>query len=632
MLDALRRGSTGWVAKILLALLVVSFAVWGVADVFTGYGRGSIATVGDTDIAVQDFQRSFQNEISTISQQAGRRISADEARAAGLDNRVLSQLMAWAAVEQHANDLDLALSDQALAELIRKDPNFKGPDGSFSQLSFENIINRMGLSERGFLDLRRRDELREQVITALMNSVAVPEPMVTLVNNYDQEKRVVEYFKIDAEKVITVPEPDETKLKQVYENNKTQFVVPEQRKLAILAVSPESLMGGVEVTEEEIASTYEDTKADYNTPERRRLQQIAFKDKAAAEAAKKALTEGKKTFGEIAADAGAKSTDIDLGLVSKDALIDPKIADAAFALEKDEVSDVVEGQFATVLIRTTNIEPAVERTLDQVKTQVRDKIARQKAEAKLQSVIDEVEDNRAAGKTLKETAEIVKVDFMEVPATDRYNKGPDGQAAVKLPDAMSILKTSFDSDVGLENEPVELRDGGYAWVDVVAITPPKQKPFDEVKEEVKKLAIESERARFVAELADKLVERANKGESMDALAKEAGAPKAETSLPFTRTTDPHGLSKDAVKVAFKLKKGDAGSALASGNQTRLVLKLTEIKPAPELTTEQREKISKDLRAKLTDEVLSEYVIALQNNLGTSINQTEFRRATGAETE
>jgi peptidyl-prolyl cis-trans isomerase D len=610
----------------------MSFAVWGVADVFTGAGRGAIATVGDTDIRIQDFQRSFQNEISTISRQAGRRLSTDEARAAGLDNRVLSQLMAWAAVEQHANDLNLALSDEALAGLIRKDPTFNGPDNKFSSLSFENIISRLGVSERGFLELRRRDELREQVITALMNSVAVPEPMVNLVNDYDQEKRVVEYFKIDAEKVVTVPEPDETKLKQVYENNKTQFVTPEMRKLSILAVSPDSLKGRMEVTEEEIATTYEETKADYNTPERRRLQQIAFKDKAAAEAAKKALAEGKKSFGEIATDAGAKSTDIDLGLVTKDRLIDPNIAEAAFALEKDEISDVVEGRFATVILRTTGIEPAVNRTLDQVKSQVRDKIARQKAEAKLQSVIDEVEDNRAAGKTLKETAEIVKVDFTEVPATDRYNKGLDGQTAVELPDAQAILRTSFDSDVGLENEPVELRDGGYAWVDVLEIMPPKQKPFDEVKEQVKELAITTERARFVAELADKLVERANRGESMDELAKEGGAPKAETSLPFTRSTDPHGLSKDTVTKAFKMTEGEANSAFATGNQTRLVIKLTEIKPAPELTKEQREKITKDLRAKITDEVLSEYVIALQDSLGTSINETEYRRATGADTD
>lgn len=631
MLEALRRGSTGWVAKIFLALLVLSFAVWGVADVFTGYGRGAIAKVGDKNIRVEDFQRAFQNEIAIISRQAGRRLSAEEARAAGLDNRILAQLMAWAAVEQHADDLDLALSDEALAQSIRKDPSFKGPDDKFSRLSFENIISRLGVSESGFLALRRRDELREQLTTALMNSVAVPPAMVTLMNDYNQEKRVAEYFKIDAEKVATVPEPDEAKLKQVYENNKNQFVSPEFRKLAILVVSVDSIKGKMDVTDEEIATQYEETKKDYNTPERRRVQQIAFKDKAAAEAAKKALSEG-KSFGEVAKEAGAQDSDIDLGLVTKESMIDPKIADAAFALKENTISDVVEGRFATVILRVNNIEPAVDRSLDDVKDQVRDKIAANKAQSNIQSLIDEVEDNRAAGKTLKEIADLLKIEFLQIPATDRYNKNPEGKPGVMLPDALAILRTSFDSDVGLENEPVELRDGGYAWVDVVEITPKAQKPFDEVKEEVKKLAITKERDRLVSELADKLVERANNGESMDVLAKEGGAPKAVTSLPFTRNTEPHGMSKDAAKQAFALAKGKAGSALATGGQTRLVFKLTEIIPAPEPSKEQREKLVKDLRAQLTDEVLSEYVVALQSQLGTSINQDEYQRATGANVE
>ena len=99
MLDALRRGSTGTVAKILFAVLVASFAIWGIGPVFRNFGRGSLAKVGTQEIHVQDFQRAFQNELSLISRQAGRHITTEQARAAGLDHRVLAQLMAWAAVE-----------------------------------------------------------------------------------------------------------------------------------------------------------------------------------------------------------------------------------------------------------------------------------------------------------------------------------------------------------------------------------------------------------------------------------------------------------------------------------------------------------------------------------------------------
>ncbi len=348
----------------------------------------------------------------------------------------------------------------------------------------------------------------------------------------------------------------------------------------MLTLSVDSLKGKMDVSDAEIASEYEDTKTSYNTPERRRVQQIAFKDKQAAEAAKDALKSGKKTFGEIAKEAGAKDADIDLGLVSKDRLIDPKIADAVFSLQKDTVSDVVEGRFATVLVRVTDIEPAVSRTLADVKDQVRDKLATKKAQAQLQGLLDQVEDNRAAGKPLKDIADEMKIEYLEVPATDRYNKTPDGKPALMLPDALSVIKTAFDSQVGLENEAVELRDGGYAWVDVLGVTDKKQKPFDEVKDEVKKLAISQERARLVSELAGKLVERADKGEAMDALAKEAGAPKLDTTPPFTRTTEPQGMSKNAVSQVFTLAKDKAGSALTTDGKSRTVFKVTEITPAP----------------------------------------------------
>ncbi len=631
MLDALRRGSTGTVAKILFAVLVMSFAIWGIGPVFRNFGRGSLAKVGAQDIRVEDFQRSLQNELHLISRQSGHRLTMEQARAAGLDNRILAQLLAWAAVEQHAANLDLALSDAALIESVKKDAAFKGPDGKFSKLSFDNVLNQMGLSERGFIKLRRRDELREQLTTALINGIAVPEPMVDLVNSWHEEKRVAQYFTIDADKAVTVAEPDEAKLKATYDANKSQFTSPEYRKLAVLALSTDSIKGKMDVSDAEIAAEYEDTKNTYNTPERRRVQQIAFKDKQAAEAAKAAL-KGGKTFGEVAKEAGAKDTDIDLGLVTKDRMIDPKIADAAFGLEKNGVSDVVEGRFATVLLRVTDIEPAVNRTLADVKGKVRDKLATQKAQAQMQSLLDQVEDNRSAGKPLKEIADEMKIQYLEIPATDRFNKTPDDKIAVMLPDALSIIKAAFDSQVGLENEAVELRDGGYAWVDVLGVTEKKQKPFDEVKDEVKKLAISNERAKLVSELAAKLVEKADKGDSMEALVKEANAPKLDTTPPITRSTQPQGMSKDAVAQVFTLAKDKAGSAPTPDGKSRTVFKVTEITPAPEPTKAQRQQITKELTNQLTDEALSEYVIALQGKLGTTINQEEYKRAIGAETQ
>ena len=631
MLEAIKRGSTGWVAKILLTVLVFSFAIWGVADVFTGWGRGSIAKVGDREIRVEDFQRAFQNELRNIQSRAGRRISTEDARAAGLDDRILSQLMARAAIGEHAGELNLALSDAVLLEALKKDPVFAGPNGKFSRIGFENTLYRSGITERGYLSLRRDDELRRQVTDALTKSIVIPETMIDVANAWQGETRQVEYFTIDADKVITVPEPDEAQIKETYEKNRAKFMAPEYRKLAVLVLSPDDIKKQMEVSEEEITASYEDTKDRYNTPERRRVQQISFKDKAAAEAAAKAIAEG-KSFGTIAKESGAKTTDIDLGLVKKSDLIDPKIADAAFALEKDSVSDVVEGRFAIVLLRTTDIQPGVVRTFDEVKDEVRDTLATQKANNKMQDLHDEIEDNRGAGNTLKEIAETLKLQYYDVPATDSLNKDTEEKQAIPLQDVTSIMKSAFESQVGLENESVELIDGSYAWVDVVEITGKKQKPFDQVKDEAKKLTIDTERTRKLNDLTATLVDKANSGETLAALASEAGNPEVETTPPFTRKTEPQGLTKNAVKQVFALPLGKTGSTTSVHGNSRSIIKLTSITAAKAPTEKQRETINREITNEIADDVLGEYVAALQTRLGATINQQEYRRATGADTD
>jgi peptidyl-prolyl cis-trans isomerase D len=608
---------------------VISFAIWGIGPVFRNFGRGALAKVGPHEIRVEDFQRSLQNELRAISRQTGRHITPEQARAAGIDQRVLAQLMAWAAVETHADQLDLALSDKALINGLKDDPAFKDPNGNFSRIAFENVLQNMGLSERGFLALRRRDELREQVTGALINGVAIPDSLVDLMNSWRNEKRVAQFFVIDADKAVKVPEPDDAKLRETYEANKGEFTSPEYRKLGVLVLSVDDLKTKMDVTDAEIATKYEESKDAYNTPERRRLQQLAFKDKAAADAAKAALAGG-KSFGDLAKELGAKDSDIDLGLVSKDRLIDPKIGDVAFSLPKDGISDPIEGRFATVLVRVSAIEPAVIRTLADVKDQVRDAIAKGKAQGQVQSLIDQVEDGRSAGKPLKDAAEQLKLQYLEVPSTDRSNKTPEGAPAVGLPDAQAIVKAGFDSQVGLQNEAVELHDGGFAWVDVLGVTEKKQKPFDEVKEQVKALTIAKERERLIGELAAKLVEKADGGADFAALATEAGGSKVETTPPFTRTTEPQGMPKDAVARAFTLAKGKAASSPT--NDTRIVYQVTEITPAPEPTKEQRDTIAKQLKNELTDEVLSQYVVALEDRLGAHVNPEEFKRATGSGTE
>jgi peptidyl-prolyl cis-trans isomerase D len=628
MLDALRRGATGIVAKILLGLLILSFAIWGVADVFRGYGAGSLARVGKHEITADEFQRAYQDEMAAISQQFGRRLTPEQARQFGIDARVLSRLVGSAAIDTHASELKLGISEKALAEAVQNDPTFKGIDGRFNREAFNQILRQMGLSERGYFMQRRQDEMRGQLTGSLLTGITPPAPMIDALHAWREETRTVTHFTIDADKVVKVGEPDEAALKKTWEENKRQFMTPELRKLSALLLSGDDVRKELAIPEADLRAAYDQDRQAYDTPERRKLQQIAFRDKAAADAARAAILKG-KSFLDAAKEAGAQPSDIELGLVTKQQMIDPVIAEAAFKLAKDRVSDVVEGKFATVLLRATEIQPGVQRTFDQVKDQVRDKLARERADPVIHKLHDEVDDLRGAGKTLKEVADAKKLKLFEVAAVDRSGKGPDGKPAIEHADAAEIVARGFEGAVGIETETVELSDGGYAWIEVLAVTPEKERPFEDVKDDVRKLWVERERDKALSELATKLIERAEKGEPLEKLAAEVGG-KLDTTTPFTRTTTPQGLSERATQLAFAIANGKLASADSAKPGSRTVFRLTEITLPAAPTAEQRKKLEGELTRQLQNDAVVEYVSALQDRLGLSVNEQAIRRVLGLE--
>ena len=629
MLEALRRGAQTRVAKLLFGLLVLSFGIWGVHDVFTGWGRGAIAKVGSTSISDEEFRRAYQDEIDRVSQQARQRITPEQGRAFGLDRRVLAQLIAGAAIEAHAHQLGLALSDKTIVDGVQSDPDFQ-TDGKFSKANFDNLLRQIGLSERGFLDLRRKDELRAAIVRSFIAGQTIPKPLFDLMHAYNNEKRVIEWVKIDPD-AVTVADPTEAKLKELYDKDKSKYMTPEYRNVQVLMLDVDALKKHIDISDAEIQKAYEASKASYDTPEERRIQQISFKDKAAAEAALKALRDGSKSFADVAKEAGAKDTDVDLGLITKKSMIDPKIADAAFSLEKDKYSDVIEGRFADVILRVTQIQPGVTRTLADVKDQVRDKLATEKARAELQNKHDEIEDNRIAGKSLKEIAEAQKITFKEIPAVDATGLGPDGKPVMETPDLRKIISRAFAPDSNNDDAGIELSSDGYAWVNVVSTEAPKQKPFDTVKEEVKNDYLSSERHRLLEELAKKLADRVNAGTPIAAIEAEAKN-TVEKTEPITRKTIPQSISESVVAQAFAMAKGKAGFGESPDHTTEIVFQVADIIPAPAASLTETDELNRQLQGQLANQTLTEYTEALKKRLGTTVNEAEIKSVLGVSDE
>jgi peptidyl-prolyl cis-trans isomerase D len=630
MLDAMRRGAQGWVAKLLFALLIVSFGIfWNVSDVFRGYGQGAVAKVGETEITDAEFQRSFQRAREEMKLNDGSPITTEQALAFNVHRGVLSQLMNEAAIREHAKSLGLSLSDETLADLISKDPRFAGPTGKFSASDFAMMLRNANMTEQAFLAEWRNYQLQEQILDALKSSVVVPKEMVDELYAWNEETRTLDFVTLDSGK-ITVADPDEAALKATYEAQKSDFMTSEFRKFSALALLVDDLKSQVTLTDDDLKAYYTDHKATYDKVERRRLQQIPFKDKAAAEAARKELVEGKKNFLDVAKAAGATEADVNIGMLAKSDMLDPIIADAAFALERDAISEPIEGRFSTVLIRAVEIDPAKESTFDEVKDKVRDTLATEKAEASLQERIDLIEEGINAGKTLKEIGEEQKIKFFDVAASDATNKTPDGKTALEVPNAEIAIKQVFESEVGVQPESVSLPGSGTVWIQLAEVTPSKQRPFEEVKDAVKTAYINKEKAKLLDEQAKKLVEKLRNGETFAKVVEESGG-KADIVEQIKRNTSPPGLTVEAVRQAFGLPKGGAGFADTSDRGSRVVFQVKDIVAASPPSKAQSDKLAQELSEELASDQEAAYLTGLRTLLNAKINEAELARVTGAAT-
>jgi len=615
---------------ILIGMLVISFAVWGVADIFTGYGSQTLIRVGDTELNSQDYMRAQQDVLRAMSAQAGRSLSLQEARALGLDSRVLERLIGGAAVDTHAKHLHLRISDAALLEEIMKDPAFQDPAGGFSPLAFQQALNSINMNEQGYLASLRERNLRRQILTTVGKVVNSPDVLITALNTYNGETRTLRYVLVPQSAAGTVPDPSEQDLKGYYDNHHSKFTQPEFRKLGVLAVTPETVKDQVQITENDLKAAYEANKDQLGKPERRHLQQIAFPDAAAANAAYQKIQSG-TDFVALAKEQGLSETDIDLGTVRRSELADPTIAETAFKLEQNKVSEPVTGKLgSTVLLRVTAIEPGKTPTYEEAKADLEKKLLKERASGAIFDVHDKIEDELASGASLSEIADKLKLSYQTIDQVDRQGRKPDG-STVTLPAQKEVLNAAFATDTGVENDPIDAKDEGVIWYEVLGVVPEQLKPFDQVKDEVTKDWRTYELRSRLAKYAQDLVNSLSGGKTLEDVAKELTV-EVLTSEPLKRDSITINVLPAAVAQAFTLPEKGYGSAPSGVEEGRIVFQVDKVTPPAPLEATAAERLKQQLGLLISEDAIAEYFSALENRYGVSVNDQALAKLVGTSEE
>ncbi|MGH6725615.1 MAG: SurA N-terminal domain-containing protein [Pseudolabrys sp.] len=629
MLRGIHKASSHWLGRAVMAVvmagLVVSFAIWGIGDIFRGFGRNSAIEIGNTEISTENFREYYRDRLRQISRQAGRTISPEDARNLGINQQVIGTLVAETTLDEQAKALRLGISTDIIADRITKDPTFNGLNGKFDHSRFDQIVRDAGFTEARFVEEQRRVILRRQIAQSIGGDIRVPETALNALNQYRNEKRSIEYLALGPAQAGDIPAPTPEVLSKYFDARKVLFRAPEYRKLTLLSLSAADIAKPNAVPDAQAKAYFEQRKENYGKPERREVRQIVFPNMADAQAARERIAKG-ASFDDIAKERGLKPSDTDLGMVEKSAIIDPAVGNAAFALKANEVSEPVKGSFGSVLIEATKIEPGSQKTYEQVAGQIKREIAENNARTDLGNLRDKLEDERAAGSTLAEAAKKLGLHDRIVDAVDRSGRGPDGKPIPDLPKPPDVVAAAFASDVGVDNDALQLANGGYLWFDVAGITPARDRTLDEVKDKVEARWRDDEIGKRLQAKADDLLGKLKAGSTLAQVATDSGL-KVETATELQRGKPGGFAPAKLVEAAFKTPKDTPATAAGDQETSRFVFRVTGAVD-PMLDPISSKALTASLQNAYSDDLVSAYVTRLESDFGVTFNQQALDQAMG----
>jgi peptidyl-prolyl cis-trans isomerase D len=618
MLDTLRNYSRSWVAKLLLLLLVGSFAIWGVSASLVGPSSNAVMTVGDQEVSPAEFRLAYQRQLSSLSRQFGTQLTTEQARAFGVDRQAFAQLSAGAALDQLSQDMRLGLSEDRLANLIAEDPAFRGNDGRFDRTLFSTRLRNAGLREDDYIKERSKVAVRSQIVDAVSDGFQAPKVLVDALKQYRNEARDVDYLLLSFANIDPVKAPAEDVLATWFDAAKSRYRAPELRRFAYVTLQPSDVADPTAVTDEQVRAEYDRRKDSYKTPETRTIEQLAFPSKEMAVAALAQMKERQLDFSALVTDQGKTLADVMLGDFTKDQLPDQKIADAAFALGPEGgVTPVVEGAFGPVVLRVTNVRPETVKSFDEVKDEVRNTLSLAAAAQNVQSVHDRFEDLRGSGSSLEEAAAQLKLKAVTVTA-DR--SGNDGNGVgVSLPKSESLLTDVFRSDVGTETLPSNLGNDGYVWFDVREVIPERDRTLSEVHDKVVADWTTEQQRNALAARAEELRARLDEGDTLAAIAGELGI-AVETKTGLHRQGNDPIFGGEAVKAAFSGPVNTNATGPAADGESRLLMHVTAVNQPPADALSGEEQQLQQIARAAGDDMLDQMVTELQTTYGVQINQ------------
>ena len=496
MLQDIRDKSQGVIVKVIIGVVIVTFALFGVEALVQSFtSTDTVAEVDGKEITRTQLLQASETQRRQLISMMGGQIDPAMLEENALQRRALDELIQRTVLMNQALSLNLGVSDAQVDAYLLQAEQFQ-TEGKFDQNKYLNFIRSLGFTPLAFKERIKQDVLIQQTRNALAGSEFVLPSQIEHIVALQNQKRNYDYIRYSlAEKTEQVNVTDD-ELREYYEQNKASFIAPEQVKLDYVVVSVADIQDKVEVSDAELNDAYQARVANFQGEERAASHILVDTESRTDEEAQARIDEIKaklaagQSFAELAAeysdDLGSKDNGGDLGYVSRGIMVGD-FEDALFAMKEVGQVDEVQTEFGYHLIQLNDISETEAPTLDEMRNELMDELIAQKAKDQLLSEHENITDLAYASDDL---SAIAKAYGVAVLTTDYFGRNGGADVISSAPAVISAAYSPTVLEDGHNSDLIELSDEEVAVVRVNDHKPAAQQAFDEAKEAIASVMVQ----------------------------------------------------------------------------------------------------------------------------------------------
>jgi len=532
MLQSIRDHAQGWIAWVIVGLIILTFALFGIEQYAQGDKNVAVAEVNGEEVGANEFMSLYNRQKLRLQQQFGDMYDSvvkDEQ----LREQVLDALIESELIRQWSEENKMLISDPQLAASIQSAQIFQ-KDGKFDEATYNEVLSRNGLNVARFEYEQRQFLIESQFSNLTQASAFTTDWEVEQLAKLQGQERQVNYLRIDQRPFLKTAVVSDDEIKAFYEENSTAYIIPEKVKIDYVELSQAELAKKIAYTDDDLQSFYDKNKGLFSTPEKRQARHILIRVDAAAgetlEQAEKTIKEiqdklaAGEEFAELAKaysqDPGSAATGGDLGSFEQGMMV-TEFDDAVFSMKEGQTSEPVKTDFGLHLIKLEKIIPLSVKPLAEVKADVITQFQNQEAEKEYFELLEQM--NTLVYEQGDSLAPVAEALGLKVSTTEFFGREGGLGSSDKVTSNGKVIKAAFSDLVlkdGLNSEAIEMSPKDSVAIRLNEYQPERQQALSEVSEDIKADLTREKAVNEAKALAESILVKLQEGELPESVAQD----------------------------------------------------------------------------------------------------------------